>query len=298
MQRNGRRDGLQRYRCATCRRQFQSERRSSDEYAGLWDEYVDGKQTLAQLAKKHDRSHVWVRKHLDEVFVPDAVLAPQPTVVIPDTTFWGREYGVCVFRSPSLKKNLWWNEVGSERVAHYRYGRKILESRGWIFTAAVVDGRRGLAAVFSDIPVQMCQFHQEQRITKYLSCRPKTEAGRELRTLTLTLAKTDEATFTAALSAWHVRWKDFIEEKTVSEFTTGKKKWYYTHKNVRSAYRSLTANLPYLFTYQKYPELNIPNTTNSLDGSFSGLKKKLAVHHGLRRDRRYKVISELLRGAR
>jgi hypothetical protein len=39
----------------------------------------------------------------------------------------------------------------------------------------------------------------------------------------------------------------------------------------------------------------MPNTTNSLDGSFSALKKKLGVHHGLRRDRRYKVISKLLR---
>ncbi len=48
----------------------------------------------------------------------------------------------------------------------------------------------------------------------------------------------------------------------------------------------------------KYPELNIPNTTNSLDGSFSALKKKLSVHHGLRKDRRYKVISQLLKNAR
>ena len=181
-------------------------------------------------------------------------------------------------------------------MAHYQYGRQILEERGWKFLAVVVDGRRGFINVFKDIPVQMCIFHQEKQVTKYLTRRPKTDAGKELRTLTLTLAETNETAFTAALTAWHATWGDFMEEKTTLSFSTGKTKWYYTHKKVRSAYRSLVHNLPYLFTHQRHPDLNIPNTTNSLDGSFSALKKKLAVHHGLRRDRRYKVISELLRG--
>lgn len=263
----------------------------------LWKQYIDGKQTLKQLGEKHGRSHVTIRRKLDAVMVADQAIAPRPSVFITDTTFWGRGYGVCVFRSHDLKRNVWWHEVGSERMAHYHYGRAILEERGWIFLAAVVDGRRGFFTVFRGIPVQMCQFHQIKQVTKYLTRRPKTEAGKELRTLTLTLTKTDEATFTAGLKTWHATWGEFIEEKTTETFVTGRTKWYYTHKKVRSAYRSLKANLPYLFTYQKYPELNIPNTTNNLDGSFSALKKKLAAHHGLRKDRRYKVISQLLKDA-
>ena len=263
----------------------------------LWDEYIDGKQTLEQLAETHERSHVWIREQLDTIPIPQSDLVPQPSVFIADTTFWGRRYGVCVFRAQDIKRNAWWHDVESERMAHYRYGRQILEEKGWTFLAAVVDGRRGFLAVFKDIPVQICQFHQIKQVTKYLTRRPKTEAGRELRTLTLTLTKTDEKTFTDALAAWHAKWGGFIEEKTVLEFITGRKKWYYTHKKVRSAYRSLKTNLPHLFTYLKYPELGIPNTTNDLDGSFSALKKKLAAHHGLRRDRRYKVISQLLKDA-
>jgi hypothetical protein len=58
----------------------------------------------------------------------------------------------------------------------------------------------------------------------------------------------------------------------------------------------LERNLPYLFTYQKNPELEIPNTTNSLDGFFTHLKDKVKIHHGLRRDRRYKMIEEILGG--
>ena len=191
-----------------------------------------------------------------------------------------------------------WNEVEGERIVHYRFGRSIVEEKGWTITAAVVDGKRGFINVFKGIPLQLCQFHQMKQVTKYLTRRPQTDAGKELRTLVLTLTKTDEATFTAALAAWHIKWGSFIEEKTTNSFVTGKHKWYYTHGKVRSAYRSLTHNLPYLFTYLKYPELNIPNTTNSLDGFFAQLKKKLGVHHGLRKDRRYKVISEILKGTK
>ncbi len=260
----------------------------------LWREYTHKKQTLTELGEQYGKSHVTIRKHLDvhEASRSDD-LTPGPTIIVPDTTFWGRHYGVTVFRSWSLRRNLWWNEVSSEKMAHYHYGHKILEERGWSFIAAVIDGRRGLATVFKDIPVQVCHFHQLKTVTKYLTRRPKTDAGVELRHLALTLTKTDEQTFAKKLAAWERRWHGFYTEKT---YVDGTKHWYYTHKNVRSAYKSLERNLPFLFTYQKYPELNIPNTTNTIDGYFAGVKKKVAAHHGLRRDRRYKVISELLKG--
>ena len=240
---------------------------------------------------------MWVRERLDAVVVTLPTLKPQNVVLIVDTTFWGRSYGVCVFFAHTLKRHLWWHEVEGERMAHYQNGRQILEAQGWVFSAVVVDGRRGFMTVFKDIPVQMCQFHQVKQVGRYLTRRPQTEAAQTLWTLTLTLTKTNEESFTAGLSAWHAKWHSFIEEKTEYSFVTGKVKWFYTHKKVRSAYRSLKTNLPHLFTYQKYPQLHIPNTTNALDGSFSVLKKKLAVHHGLKRSRRFKVISELLGGA-
>jgi hypothetical protein len=200
---------------------------------------------------------------------------------------------VTVFRSPALEKNIWWDEVQRETQAIYFYGRKILEDRGWRFLAAVVDGRRGLTTVFKDMPVQICHFHQMKTVTKYLTRRPETLAGQALRSIMLTLPKSNEQEFTVLLSDWHKRWKDFISEK---KKVLGTKHWYYTHKKVRSAYLSLSRNLPFLFTYQKYPELNIPNTTNSLDGMFTQLKAKLLVHRGMKKEKRFKVISEILQG--
>lgn len=245
------------------------------------------------MGKEYGRSHVWVRSRLDDhqVTMPDDI-EPQETIIVPDTTFWGRSYGVCVFRSWDLKRNIWWAEVSSEKVAHYYYGRRILEDRGWRFTAAVIDGRRGLAGVFKDIPVQVCHFHQLKIVTKYLTRRPKTEAGKELRRLALTLSRTNEKTFSTDLDQWEKKWRGFIRERT---YIVGTNRFYYTHKNVRSAFLSLKRNLPHLFTFQKYSDLNIPNTTNTVDGCFASIKKKVGAHHGLRKDRRFKVISELLK---
>lgn len=237
---------------------------------------------------------MWVRKQLDAHDLTESDLIPQSTIIVADTTFWGRSYGVCVFRSWNLRRNLWWGEVSSELMAHYHYGRKILEARGWIFTGAVIDGRRGLATVFKDMPVQVCHFHQMKTVTKYLTRRPETDAGKALRAIMLTLPHVNETTFTNTLIAWEKHYRSFTTEKTL---VTGTKHWYYTHKNVRSAYLSLFRNLPNLFTYLRYPELTIPNTTNTIDGYFAGVKKKVAQHHGLRKDRRFKVISELLSGS-
>ena len=69
-----------------------------------------------------------------------------------------------------------------------------------------------------------------------------------------------------------------------------KNKSFYAHKRLRSAYLSLRRNLPYLFVFEEYKELDIPNTTNALDGIFSELKRQLRNHNGLAFKRKQKVI--------
>ncbi|MFH1704545.1 MAG: hypothetical protein ABH861_01045 [Patescibacteria group bacterium] len=206
-------------------------------------------------------------------------------------TFWGRGYGVLVFRSWDLKQNLYWTEVETERIADYAEGRLILEELGYTFNAVVLDGRRGIRELFHDIPVQVCHFHQVAILKRYLTSKPKLEAGRELWDIAKTLSRTEEIVFVQLLNQWHMRWRTFLMERT---YAGDGSRWQYTHRRIRAAYRSLKTNLPYLFTYQKYPDLNIPNTTNSLDGSFGHLKDLLGLHRGLKRQRRWRLIQEIL----
>lgn len=271
-------------------------RQPSRKQQTLLEAYVWGRQTLAQLALSEGRSTKWVKKHLDAALERERPLVPQPTPIAADMTFWGRGYGVIVFRSPTLKKNLWWKESLFETPFVYGEGLWELEKQGWTITSAVIDGKRGVAQVFerNSIPVQYCQFHQVKTVTKYLTRKPKTEAARELRLLALRLKDMREDEFKSALMSWYERWQEFLNEKSIAPHK--RRGWEYTHKRLRAAHRSLKDNLFRLFTYQRYPELGIPNTTNTLDGMFSQIKNRIAVHRGLNRERRFKVISEILKG--
>jgi hypothetical protein len=110
--------------------------------------------------------------------------------------------------------------------------------------------------------------------------------------LTDTLGFIDKQKFECLFKKYLIYWKDFLEEKP---FNLETKRWFYTHKRLRSAVRSIKTNLPYLFTYQDYPNLNIPNTTNLLDGGvFSFLKRLLKNHNGITKEFKKKLIDEIL----
>lgn len=220
-----------------------------------------------------------------------SIIKPRSLVVVADATFFKRVFGICVFRSPHLRKNLCWRKISYETIDVYRQGRLFLENQGFIIQAIVLDGRPGVREVFSDIPVQMCHYHQKAIINRYLTTRPKLQASIELRWITSALCGATERLLGQRLNCWHKKWSYFLKERTVDPETS---RWFYTHRRLRAAYRSLETNLPYLFTYQRYPRLKIPNTTNSLDGSFSHLKELVKIHRGLKRKMKHKLIEEIL----
>lgn len=233
-----------------------------------------------------------MRTFLDKASVRKTIAAePQTVVCVFDATHLGDET-LLVARSPKLKANLGWAWITSETKEAYAGLRMFVERKGFTLTAVVLDGRTGIPRVFEDIPVQICQFHQLQIVRRKLTLHPETEAGQELLSIGFSIAKSNEKTFTDALADWYEHHKNFIDEKT---YILGTRRWRYTHRRVRSAYLSLKRNLPYLFTYQKYPDLHIPNTTNSLDGYWSRLKNLLSAHRGKSRERMKKITTEILR---
>jgi hypothetical protein len=107
----------------------------------------------------------------------------------------------------------------------------------------------------------------------------------------LLLTKSDKESFVGGLELWYIKWKWFIDEQKIDDY--GKKR--YIHKTLRSAYRSLKTNLFWLFTWYDKIELDIPNTTNAIDGHFSDLKNKLRNHNGLSMERKRKYINEFFK---
>ena len=289
--RNGHIRSRQSFKCCLCGYRFLRKRDLSFIRQRLWRDYIWHRQTLAQLAREHHRSIPWIQKQLDQATIAVVPHAPQPVIALADTTFFRRGYGVLVIRCPRIKKNLHFHDVRSETPEEYRRAREELESRGYVIEGAVIDGRRGVQAVFADVPVQLCQFHQIAIVRRYLTSRPKLDAGKELRAITLTLPISAESVFSALLGIWFEKWRYLLKERT---YSSDYRHWQYTHRRLRSAHRSLMTNLPYLFTYRQHPHLKMPNTTNSLDGYFSKLKQLLNTHRGLTIERRYRLIQEIL----
>ena len=290
---NGRRNSRQRYKCLACGSQEQSTPRPKRLQNKLWGEHVFGRQTIPQLAKKYEMGEKRVRRYFDALDLPEKRHTQRKIVLAMDATFWGRKSGVFVARDPKGKENLFWKEIESETPAEYRLAREYLERIGYVVQGVVIDGKRGVREVFGDIPVQLCQFHQMKTVTRYLTRKPTTPAGRDLRAIMLSLSRTDEKTFTELLVRWQKRYEEFVNERTPCSCCQPKR-WPYTHWKLRAAYRSLKTNVPYLFTFQKFPDLHLPNTTNTLDGSFSHLKNQVGLHRGKTRARRYKIIHTIL----
>lgn len=284
--------GKQRYKCNVCNYVFENKRRvTNTDKQQLWTDYSHQKQTYKSLSGKHKKSLQTIQKYLDFVKVDIPLIKPHPTVIIMDTSYFG-SFGVMVFRDSYKRENLLWNFVRHENLHFYISGINKLKSMGWDILGIVCDGKRGLFKAFNTIPVQMCQYHQTSIVIRYITKRPKLEAGKQLKEVVQLLTVTDKESFTGALVDWHKKWNDFLLEKTINPETG---KWHYTHKRIRSAYRSLKSNLPYLFTWYDNMDLKIPNTTNSLEGTFSNLKNKIRVHAGLKKHRKMKLINELLK---
>ena len=258
----------------------------------MWKDHVWKRQTVKDLTETYGKSEKTVRTILDRAETrPSIPIQPQCVVCIFDVTHLGEDL-LLTAREPNLKANLGWAWILSETKEHYALLKLNLESRGFKLMAVVLDGRTGIPRVFEGIPVQICQFHQLQTIRRKLTLRPETEAGQTLLSIGFSISKSTEAMLTGELLEWFKKYGTFINER---KYTEGTKRWRYTHRRVRSAYNSLKRNLPYLYTYQKYPELKIPNTTNSLDGYWSRLKNLLSAHRGKSSEHKRKIATEILR---
>jgi hypothetical protein len=249
--------------------------------------YSSGKQTYSQLAAHFSCSTKTIQRMLDKALIIKRNEFSSVAVVIMDTTYFGRGFGVMVFKNSLDGIVLFKQYVRYETNALYLSGISEISRRGIEIKSIVCDGRQGLFGLFGDIPIQMCQFHQIQIVQRYLTRNPKSQAAIELRKLTLKLTKQTKVEFVQSLDNWYLRWSDYLNERSQSP-STGKT--YYTHKRLRSAYLSLKKHLPHLFTFEEHKELMMPNTTNALEGQFADLKNKLRTHNGLSKERKIKFI--------
>jgi hypothetical protein len=282
--------GLQRWYCKTCGRTFVGHHRLKDEAVNI--RYAKGNLTVEDLASEYGVSTRTIYRKLTKTYKE---MLPwkqgRSVVVLMDTTYWGRNFGVVLMKDSIQGDVLWYKFIERhEHLDDYREGIIYLKDHGYTIQGIVSDGFKGLREMFPQYKFQLCQFHQVLTIKTKLTLRPKLEASQELLAVAKTLCHTDKESFVASLHGWYEKWETFLKERTKSE--DGKS--HYTHKKLRSAYLSLERNMPWLWTWYDYPELNMPNTNNGIESLNADLKIKLNLHKGISSERRKIFIQDFI----
>lgn len=279
------------YKCKDCHRQFLGGQRR--EKSQVITDYIDGKQTLEQLAKKYNVSERTIRRDLENMrFVRKKAKDKDVTIQL-DTTYWGKDFGLMVIKDALRNKVLWHKYVRYESISQYMEGVNWLKSQGFRIYGAVIDGIRGLAQALYPIPVQMCQFHQILITRRYLTQNPDIEASIRLLELVKNITKMDKENFVRAFNEWHEQYKDVLNER-VHDKRIKRQAPPYMRPRLRSAYLSLKRNMARLWTFADYPDAGIPKTNNAIEGFFSDIKSKLRAHRGISKRNRRKLIDEYI----
>jgi hypothetical protein len=282
--------GHQRYLCNRCGHQWLSGGGRRHNWARHYAQWLQGRRTLQEIAVGCGISIPALREKFDNLALPPAIRAPEdgPVSLLIDAVFFGRDYGYLCFHDG--KRIVHFREVGTESLADLEAGLDALGAAGYRFRSFTLDGRPGfirlLKARFPGLPVQMCHFHQKAIIRRYITNSPKTACGKALKDLMARFGRQEPQDWIQDMFALQNEYRLFLAEKNENG--------QFTHRRLRSAFRSLKTNLPHLFPYHEMPEASIPHTTNRLEGSFSHIKEKIRIHRGLRKDRKKKAIQYLM----
>ncbi len=166
----------------------------------------------------------------------------------------------------------------------------------------ICDGMKGIgkacAEVWPGTRVQRCLIHVQRDTRADLTCKPRLQAGRELKRLSDMLTRIrepeDAVKWGEALNAWHERWKTMLAERTFARdnpddprAAKSKSGWWWTHLPLRTAYFRLERLFRdgTLFCFLD-PELNergpVARDSNRLEGGVNAkLKLMLLNHRGL-----------------
>ena len=142
MVRNGLRGRTQRYKCKDCGRRFDGGIRRDK--AQVIIDYVEGKQTLEQLATKYGVCEKTIRWDLEGMRYIHKIAKHKDVTVQMDTTYWGRNFGLMVIKDALRGVVLWHKYVRHETVAQYVEGIEWLKSNGFRIYGIVTDGMKGL----------------------------------------------------------------------------------------------------------------------------------------------------------
>jgi transposase-like protein len=215
-----------------------------------------------------------------------------------DGKWLGRVGVFFIHRNVTTKENIWWSFMKSESYDAVAHDVSMLtDSLGVRLPQGAVSDWKGaivsaVASYFGPIPHQRCLAHVEREAKRLLPERSPFEATQALRRIASLLflveKSSDVMVWQAYFPRWEKRYGSMLKEKTIAP-TAHTRSWWYTHGNLRRAWRLLTHDTRPFFVFLTSPL--IPKTNNALEGVNSNLKQKLGNHRGMSTDRQAAFLS-------
>lgn len=281
------RNGTPRWRCKVCG--VTRTREKSRPAREMLRRYLVDGDTCQQLAKTYRVNPETVRRRLARVLKTKPPLEscldiPQPCWLITDATHFKRWGCLLVTKATGVKHPL--AVSFHERECFETATRHLEPLKSLSVSGYTTDGKKGLVmahqTLFPDAGHQRCLVHIRMKVQTLLTCRPKLPGGRDLLQLS---ARLTQIKSTDAAQLW---WADFCfwreeYQSVLVQRTYRGKSWWYTHRNLRYAWRHIENAADSLFVFLAYP--NSVSNTNRLEGLFGQRKPALSRHRGLSRTR-------------
>ena len=285
----GKRQNKQRFKCKSCDILFTNENKSvSKTNRFVWfEKWIIGRRTLEQLVKESNYSERTLRRFFADYLSRAPVLSVYPSQkvnLLIDGTYFSNGICLVLYRDNTIKFTQLYRLTDGEHYSEIKEDLMNLLKLGVQIESVTTDGHKSILKaikeVLPDAKLQRCLVHIQRDCRIWLTNKPKTIAGYELKKITSVMHTVtthfELSDWLLSLYDWYQIHKEFIEEKSYNHQTG---RYWFTHKMVRRSFMSIKRALPNMFHYLNNPK--IPKSSNSIESFFGHLKGHLNIHRGL-----------------
>ena len=294
----GKRNNKQRYKCNNCGVLSTSSNKSvSAANRFIWfKEWVVGRRTIGQISSQSGYSERTLKRYFHAYLSQAPVFKVRPSEkvnLLIDATYFSGNLCLVLYRDNAIKYTQLYRITDGEWYEEIKEDLENLLNLGVQIESITCDGHKALLKairkVCKHVILQRCVVHIQRMCRIWLTMRPKSEAGIELRQIVNklhTITDHDKRDYwIVSLVRWHKQHETYLKEKSFSAQTG---RYWYKHKLLRRSFTVIRRALPDMFHYLDNDQ--IPKSTNGLESFFGHLKSHITVHRGLSKEHRKNFI--------
>jgi hypothetical protein len=195
-----------------------------------------------------------------------------------DGTYFHKNGCLAILMNYRTKKSLTYNYIDKESYHNIYPIFNELKKKGLNPTAITMDGHRfvikAIYDVWPDVTIQRCLYHIQSQGLQWLRLYPKSEAGKDLRSILKSImkikTKKEKMIFLLKYSEWYSEYRTFIKELPRNSAA---------NIDLKKVTGLINNALPDMFHFLDDPF--IAATTNLLENYYSQLKPHYRSHRGL-----------------